>query len=78
MVALLTVLLILVPAPKALPAPINPLVGAWALDWTEHCLQTTILNADGTCVSPEFGTGVWSTDNEGHLWFSEQGTGINM
>lgn len=75
--ALLTPLLTLVPAPRATPpsveSPPHPLVGGWALDWSEHCLQSTILHADGTCDSPEYGAGVWSQDADGYVWFSERG-----
>lgn len=69
--ALLTALLILVPAPKAEPAPINPIVGAWTFYWGGG-EQTTHFYADGTCWSPEYGAGLWSVDSDGALWFSER------
>lgn len=70
--ALLTLFLILVPAPKAESAPQNPIVGAWTFYWGAG-EQTTFFHADGTCDSPEYGLGVWSIDADGAIWFSERG-----
>lgn len=67
MPTLLTLLLLLVPAPKQPP---NPLVGAFAIDWGS-IEQTTFLRADGTCWSPEYGAGEWS-ESDGAIWFGER------
>lgn len=71
MPALLTLILLLVPAPKNLPPKVDPLIGAWALDWGS-IEQTTFLFADNTCDSCRFGCGLWSVDSDGAIWFSEQ------
>lgn len=68
----LCLLLILVPAPRTEPAPVNPLVGAWSFQWNEYVHQTTFLYADGTCFSPQFGAGKWSHSEDGSIWFSER------
>lgn len=66
-------LLLLTPIPRPeaqTPAP-HPIVGAWAIDWGT-IEQTTIFHANGTCLSPEYGAGVWSQDDAGTIWFSER------
>lgn len=63
--------LVLIPAPKAPPPPVNPLIGAWSISWGT-IEQTTFFRADGTCYSPEFGNGLWSQDADGYVWFSER------
>lgn len=71
MTALLAALLILVPSPKAAPAPQHWVIGAQSIDWNS-CRQTTFFFADGTCSSPEFGLGTW-VDVDGAIYFTEQG-----
>ena len=72
----LLLLLVLVPAPKIEPPKLNPLIGAWSIDWTFVCghtfRQTTFFNVDGTCDSPEYESGTWVEDADGYIWFSER------
>lgn len=75
MYALLVLLLTLVPSPKATPKPVEvcPIVGTWSIDWGENCKQTTIFREDGTCLSPEYGSGKWTISDDGNtIFFSEQ------
>jgi len=68
---LLSILFLLVPAPKDKPAPVDPLVGAWTFWWNAG-EQTTHFYADGTCWSPEYGSGTWQRDDDQAIWFSER------
>lgn len=66
----LLLFLLLVPAPRNdQPKPI-PFCGVWTFTWGagEQC---THFNRDGTCWSPQFGSGTWSLF-EGAIWFTEQ------
>lgn len=65
----LALLLILVPAPQE-AKPTYP-IGCWSCAWGT-CLQGMTFHPDGRYDSPEFGTGRWSNDADGWVWFSEQ------
>ena len=67
----LFLILVLVPAPKPAMPPVHPLVGAMAIDWG-WTRQTTFIQADGTCWSPEFSAGTWVELDDGSVWFSER------
>lgn len=54
--ALLCLLLTLVPAPRT-PQP-ETFAGTYTFHWVA-CHQTTFFYSDGTCFSPQFGSGTW-------------------
>lgn len=64
----LLVLFCLVPAPKE--SPPFP-VGEWQVEWGTIS-QEMIFHPDGRYTSKEYGSGFWSTDRDGNIWFSER------
>ena len=62
-------LLTAVPAPRDKPTTI---IGSWDLTWGTGLQQSTF-RPDGTCDSPQFGTGTWYAGEDGAIWFTERG-----
>ena len=60
-----------VPAPREKVQPVS-IVGEWDLSWGNGLQQSTF-KADGTCDSPQFGSGTWYAGEDGAIWFSERG-----
>lgn len=69
-------MLVIVASVSAVPAPRDKqpvsIVGAWDLTWGSGLQQSTFL-PDGTCDSPQFGSGTWYQGEDGAIWFSERG-----
>lgn len=61
--------LCLVPAPREKIQP-ETIIGSWDLTWGTGLQQSTF-RADGTCDSPQFGTGTWNVGEDGAIWFTE-------
>lgn len=66
---LLCLLLVLVPAPRE-PMAAFP-IGCWSAQWGS-INQQMIFYPDGSYDSAEFGSGKWSTNADGWIWFSER------
>lgn len=60
-----------VPAPREKVQPVS-IVGSRDLTWGNGLQQSTFL-PDGTCDSPQFGSGTWYAGEDGAIWFTERG-----
>lgn len=60
-----------IPAPREKNQPAS-IVGSWDLTWGNGLQQSSFL-PDGTCDSPQFGSGTWYAGDDGAIWFSERG-----
>ena len=60
-----------VPAPREKNQP-AAIVGSWDLTWGNGLQQSSFM-PNGTCDSPQFGSGTWYAGDDGAIWFSERG-----